>query len=258
MSTCEAALRLRMIPAETIPHRLTRYWETAQGALFLNSGLAKSFGVSPREVSELRKELERDLWLRARRRTRESAGFDPGPLGLRDSCLYVITRILRPQRVVETGVWIGASSLMFLEGMNKNRRGTLTSVDLPHTRIWYDGDGRRDRAFLPSPALTGIAVPKELRARWDLIQGDSRVLLPRVLSEPVDMFYHDSDHSRDHMLWEFRLAWPAVRPGGWLISDDIERHDAFGTFMSEVPDAAGAFFWFGPRTATRGALRKRN
>ena len=45
---------------------------------------------------------------------------------------------------------------------------------------------------------------------------------------PIDLFLHDSLHTYDTMRAEFAAAWPALRPGGVLISDDIEGNRAFG------------------------------
>jgi predicted O-methyltransferase YrrM len=41
---------------------------------------------------------------------------------------------------------------------------------------------------------------------------------------------HDSEHSFDCMWFEFNAAWPALRPGGVLISDDVNSTQAFGQF----------------------------
>jgi hypothetical protein len=45
--------------------------------------------------------------------------------------LYALTRLLRPRHVVEVGVSSGVSSAYFLQGLERNGRGTLHSVDLP-------------------------------------------------------------------------------------------------------------------------------
>jgi hypothetical protein len=101
----------------------------------------------------------------------------------------------------------------------------------------------------------GCAVPDRLRDRWELILGPSEEHLPKLLQSvgTVDVFFHDSDHSRSVMLWEYRTAWPFVRPGGLLLSDDVDWNDAFDTFRAET--GGNPFKWFGS-TGKRGALRK--
>jgi len=49
--------------------------------------------------------------------------------------LYVIVRLLKPEKVVETGVAAGVSSAFILEAMDDNGIGTLYSIDLPNYEI---------------------------------------------------------------------------------------------------------------------------
>lgn len=62
------------------------------------------------------------------------------------------------------------------------------------------------------------------------------MLLPQVLAtlKSVDMFIHDSLHSYEHMMFEFRAAWPYVRKGGILFSDDVDYNNAFADFTAEI------------------------
>ena len=46
---------------------------------------------------------------------------------------YIVTRVLKPKFIVETGVGIGISSMFFLEALKENECGTLYSIDLPRT-----------------------------------------------------------------------------------------------------------------------------
>ena len=66
--------------------------------------------------------------------------------------------------------------------------------------------------------------------------GDSKVLLPALLRElrRSDVFIHDSLHTYDHMLWEFRAAYPFLPDGGLLFADDALWNDAFWEFKREV------------------------
>jgi predicted O-methyltransferase YrrM len=53
------------------------------------------------------------------------------------------------------------------------------------------------------------------------------------------MFIHDSLHTYEHMLWEFETAYPLIRPGGLLVSDDALWNNAFHDFAHRVnqPDS---------------------
>lgn len=149
---------------------------------------------------------------------------------------YELVREIRPRLIVETGVRHGRSSAAWLGALFLQGRGELHSVDLPYSAPWSDADGRMEQAFVVDDRDTGRLVPGRLRSRWHLHLGDARELLPRLLDElgPVDLFYHDSEHSREHMLFEYRTAWPHLSAHGALASDDVGRNDAFATFAHEV------------------------
>jgi len=137
---------------------------------------------------------------------------------------YAAIRAFAPEVVVETGVANGVSSAYLLLAMQKNGRGKLYSIELG------------DTSYLPPGKAPGWMVPQELRDRWSLQIGDSRALLPRMLNElaTVDVFIHDSLHTYDQMLWEYRAAYPHIRAGGLLFSDDAAWNPAFPEFTREV------------------------
>jgi hypothetical protein len=66
----------------------------------------------------------------------------------------------------------------------------------------------------PQYLSLGWIVPEFLKSRWNLLAGDSRRLLPSLLAKlgTIDVFIHDSLHTYDHMLWEYRTAEPYLRP----------------------------------------------
>jgi methyltransferase family protein len=129
-----------------------------------------------------------------------------GPFDCR--CLYVLVRAARPRIVVETGVLYGAVSGHILAALTENGEGTLHSIELG-----------RDRREPPHDFF----VPKAMKARWDLVMGDSRVELPALVARlgPVDLFHHDSLHTFDHMTWEFETVFPHLAKAGVLSSHDV-------------------------------------
>jgi predicted O-methyltransferase YrrM len=162
-------------------------------------------------------------------------------LGIRpkEVWLYSLVRNARPLVVVETGVCEGRSSGAILRAMNTNGEGHLYSIDLPtYEEIGrVNQDGVADASHVLENRGVGHEVPAYLRARWTLLLGDSRELLPPLLERLgcVDMFVHDSDHSYEHQRWEYRTAWPYIAPlGGILASDDTDWTPAFEEFASEV------------------------
>jgi predicted O-methyltransferase YrrM len=129
---------------------------------------------------------------------------------------YAIVRGLRPTRAVETGVCYGVTSAFLLEAMQQNGAGHLHSIDLPPLARSAD-------------KYVGSLIPNPLRDRWTLHRGNAQRLLPPLLAKlgTIDFFLHDSLHTYEHMKLEFDAAWAALRPGGLLMSDDIEGNTAF-------------------------------
>lgn len=170
----------------------------------------------------------------------------PGPFGnfmngtttLGRLC-YLACRHLRPRVVVETGVAYGVTSAYILQALADNRYGELHSIDLPP--LGKDAENH-----------VGYVIPQHLRNRWKLRTGSARNILPQVLreTENIDVFVHDSLHTYRHMKWEFQSALQALRPGGLLISDDIEVNRAFEETIGR-PDVDG---WVAVREDEKDAI----
>jgi len=124
----------------------------------------------------------------------------------------------RPEVVVETGVARGFTTRVVLEALEANRVGALYSIDLPPPL---------DQGRLTTEI--GAAVTTKLRKRWTLVEGSSRRRLPGLLRDldTIDLFIHDSRHTRRNIMFELREAWAALRPGGFLLADDIHGNAGF-------------------------------
>ncbi len=145
------------------------------------------------------------------------SGWDDGDRGLVRAA-WCITRNGQPRTVVETGVARGLTSRIVLEGLEANGAGRLWSIDLAPPL---------DRRRLAIE--TGAAVTEALKPRWTLIEGSSRRRLPALLDElgTIDLFIHDSRHTRRNISFELRRAWGALTPGGFMLVDDIHGNSAF-------------------------------
>lgn len=158
--------------------------------------------------------------------------------------LYVITRMLKPRAVVETGVASGMSSAFILKALEDNGgNGRLYSVDLPE-KVYYEDS---IAVMLPSGKKIGWAIPHQYEKRWSLILGKSSDVLPSLVKRlgAVDVFLHDSEHSYSNMMREFTSVWPSLRPKGLLISDDVNRNSAFNSFSKKV--GRRPYYLIGPR-----------
>jgi hypothetical protein len=135
--------------------------------------------------------------------------------------LWCLVHHLGASEVVETGVAHGVSSRIMLEALKRSSGGRLSSVDLAPMTI----PERR--------AEVALAIPEELRDRWVFVQGASRRRLPGLLRElpHVDLFVHDSLHSTRNVHWELTTSWRALRPGGFVVVDDVEFNWGFDQFL---------------------------
>jgi hypothetical protein len=137
-----------------------------------------------------------------------------------------------------------------LAALAHNRRGQLHSID-----IGQDLDEPRYDYF----------VPAELQKRWQLIIGDSRSELPALLCRrgTIDLFHHDSLHTRRHMTWEYNTALRYLSNDGVLSSDDVRaptslsgifRQNAFPTFCRKQRVPFSTFYNLGVALVGRRSL----
>lgn len=148
------------------------------------------------------------------------AGWGDGDPGFARA-VWCLVRHLQPHTVVETGVARGITTRVVLEALEDNGGGHLWSVDLPP-------------ASAPQAhAQIGMAVPDFIRHRWTYVRGSSRHRLPRLLAdrEQIDLFIHDSKHTRRNLLFELDRAWTSLRSGGVVLADDIDLNCGFHEFQ---------------------------
>jgi predicted O-methyltransferase YrrM len=130
--------------------------------------------------------------------------------------LWCLVRHRRPSRIVEAGVAHGISSRVMLEALERNGCGELWSIDPPPV------DPRL-------AAEIGIAVDAARRERWHLVRGTSRRVLPGLLAQlgQIDLFVHDSLHTRRNVCFEVAHAGRALCPEGLVVIDDIDTNWGF-------------------------------
>lgn len=142
-----------------------------------------------------------------------------GAMGDEAELLYACVRLIRPEVIIETGVGAGYSTAHLLEAIRINDRGILYSID-----------------YYKENEQCGWVIPDYLKKRWKLVKGLSRMVLNPLLEELkfIDVFIHDSDHSYENMIMEFRAIWPFLKAGGIFLAHDIGRNDAFFDFLKEI------------------------
>lgn len=146
--------------------------------------------------------------------------------------LYVLVRAVRPSVLIETGCFSGWDSTVLLTALQRNGHGSLTTIDLPPQAVSLGSE----MPSLKGGLEPGFLVPDELRSRWELRVADVREELPGLLRTigEVDLFFHDSDHSYTHVLWELTSAWQYLGRSGVIVVDDVSWNTAVWEFARGV------------------------
>ncbi len=172
---------------------------------------------------------------------RYNARYNAGWVNLDDAVfLYWLVRKLKPKIIVQCGVCNGLSSAFMTLALVKNGdEGRLYAIDLPPVFNPNDPQwiipGKTYGMVIPEGKASGWVVPEAYRKRFEVQNGDSKLLMPELIDRlpAVDMFYHDSDHTYDHMTFEFRQAKRKLAPGSLIVADDIAWNAALWDFADE-------------------------
>jgi len=155
--------------------------------------LAAEFGVDRARALEHLREPESDPVFNEDWRRRMRFRFDVKRRAQLANRLiwWGLVRSLRPQLIVECGIFNGVGSLVLLRALARNREegapGRLLSIDSDPTMGW--------------------AVPSELQADWTTVEGfTSDVLESSIDGKRVDILIHDTPHTYENQMLEFSAA----------------------------------------------------
>lgn len=143
--------------------------------------------------------------------------------GANQELLFFLTRFLKPNIVLETGVAAGYSSKVILKGIEKNKNGSLYSSDFPYFRI------KNPEKYI------GILLSEKLKQNWNLaIEGDE-INLRRFFKviKKIDLFHYDSDKSYNGKKKVFNLIIEKMSKGSVMIFDDIQDDTFFKDIVIE-------------------------
>jgi len=169
------------------------------------------------------------------------AYYVPGWVNLDDALfLYWLVRQTQPKTIVQCGVCNGLSASFMMLALAKNGpEGTLHVIDLPPVFDPNDpGWTVANKVYgvvIPEGKTTGWMVPDAYRDRFEVWNGDAKDLLPKMVDklDAIDLFYHDSDHTYDHMMFEFTQAKRKLTPGGLVVGDDISWNASVWDFADQ-------------------------
>jgi predicted O-methyltransferase YrrM len=142
--------------------------------------------------------------------------------------LYWLVRRTKPRRIVQCGAFNGRSSAFMMLALAKNGpEGTLAIIDQPPIfdpeNPEWTVEGKVYGAVVPAGKTSGWMVPDQYRDRLEIWNGDAKNLLPKVIGnlEAIDLFYHASDHTYQHMMSAFEQVRRKLRQGGLVVAVDV-------------------------------------
>jgi predicted O-methyltransferase YrrM len=131
--------------------------------------------------------------------------------------LYALTRILRPDRVIEFGTRYGCSTAHFAAAMDRNEKGKITTVD-----------------------IVGTSLSGDLHHRVSSV-GQDGVEYAREQKGSVDIIFEDGPHSTEFTRDVITHSLPHLTDGGIVVVHDTE-HFLVGKQVSQgFQEAVGDF-----------------
>lgn len=118
--------------------------------------------------------------------------------------LEMLSLMIRPRKILEIGTFTGFSALCLAKG--------LASDGVLHTIEIREQDARSARSYFERSAH---------KSRIILHQGSALEVIPR-LNETWDLVFLDAD--KIGYIDYYELILPALRPGGWLLADNVLFH----------------------------------
>ena len=137
-------------------------------------------------------------------------------------CIYFLTRLLKPEVIVETGVAAGYSSQAFLQALDENGAGELFSSDFPYFRV---ADPEK---------YIGCLVDDGLKGRWHLLIEGDESNIPKIAAQvkSIDLVHYDSDKSYAGREFAMKHLMPLLSERGVLLMDDLHDNTFFRDFVS--------------------------
>lgn len=134
----------------------------------------------------------------------------------------------QPENILEVGTYHGTGTC-YLAEMVRERGGHVTTVDLPWTAT--DRMSRQVEQQLEACGLDNATVLR----RDDGAEGFLFEYLASD-SQPFDFVYIDGGHQWTKTVPQFCLALSCLRPGGWILFDDInnEKYPEVGEVWRHV------------------------
>jgi predicted O-methyltransferase YrrM len=141
--------------------------------------------------------------------------FASSPFGRRLGW-YAIARTIKPKLIVETGVERGHGSVILCGALLRN-----AAEGYPGRYFGTDLNPQAGRLLKGPYATVG-----------KVLYGDSITTL-KGMTETIDLFINDSDHSDDYEMEEYRTIAPKLSDGAFILADNAHTSDKLAVFSRE-------------------------
>ncbi len=118
--------------------------------------------------------------------------------------LEMISRMIKPERVLEIGTFTGFSALCLAKGLQPG--GCLHTIEL-----------RKEDAETAAGYFQQAGMEKRIK----LYLGDALGIIP-TLNESWDLVFIDAD--KVNYINYYELTLPSVKKGGWILADNVLFH----------------------------------
>lgn len=132
---------------------------------------------------------------------------------------YSMTKMWRPNLVVEIGCFIGFSSLHIAQAVKDQGFGRMISIDAFDWEV-DAGCGMENRQIVAERYRKKAGLEDVLT----YVKGYSTAVYPQLRSEiehKIDLLFIDGDHSVNGVVADFNTYYQDVRVGGYIVLHDI-------------------------------------
>jgi len=166
-------------------------------------------------------------------------GWDNGqgrwPLGsiwsVEGRVLYALTRALRPEFVIEIGVYHGCSTTHFARALRANGQGTIIGIDPNAHEIPHLGD----------------AIPSDLWDIIELVSADGPSWIENEMPEGMlTLLFEDADHASETTRRVWRSAAAKLAPGSIIVSHDATHFLVGADVRRGILESGVPNFWISP------------
>ncbi len=115
--------------------------------------------------------------------------------------LSLLSRMIRPKRILEIGTYTGYSALCLAEGLVEG--GCLDTIDI-----------NDELAAMVKRYMDQSEWGQKIHCHW----GDARTVIPGIEGE-FDLVFIDAD--KENYLTYYEMVLPRIPKGGWIIADNV-------------------------------------